>query len=142
MPFLIKQKVEEKRRVHRNWHRLRIPESRRLINTATQELKQLLNNNTNDCIQTFLQGLTLTESADYFLSMATKKIKQVNKPSPQLWKSQGTWVRNKVEKAHAFAEHLAKVSQQHLPISWKPLTNSNHQSTALKDQKFKKSLTA
>jgi predicted deacetylase len=50
----------------------------------TQELKQLLNNNKNDCIQTFLQGLTPTESTDYSLWKVTKKIKQVKKPSPPL----------------------------------------------------------
>jgi hypothetical protein len=43
---------------------LRTPESKRLLNTATQELAQLLNNNKNVYIQTFLQGLTPTESTD------------------------------------------------------------------------------
>jgi hypothetical protein len=33
----------------------------------TQELKQLLNNKKKDSIQTFLQGLTSTESTDYSL---------------------------------------------------------------------------
>jgi hypothetical protein len=54
---LIKQKIEEKRRLCRGWHRLRSPKGKRLLNTATQELKQQLNRNKNDCIQTFLQGL-------------------------------------------------------------------------------------
>jgi hypothetical protein len=31
---------------------------------TTQELKQLLNKNKNDCIQTFLQGVPPTESTD------------------------------------------------------------------------------
>jgi hypothetical protein len=66
-PILMKQKIEEKRRIHRGWHRLRTPESKRLFNTATQEFKQLLNKNKNDCIQTFLQGLTPTESTNYSL---------------------------------------------------------------------------
>jgi hypothetical protein len=44
---------------------------------------------------------------------ATKKIKQVKKLSPSLRTSQGTWARSNVEKAQAFAEHLAKVFQQH-----------------------------
>jgi hypothetical protein len=57
-PILIKQKIEEKRRLRRGWHRLRTPESKRLLNTETQELKQLLKRNRDDCIQTFLQGLT------------------------------------------------------------------------------------
>jgi hypothetical protein len=79
-----------------------------LLNTATQELKQLLNNNRSDCIQTFLQGLTPTESADYSLWKATKKIKP-----PPLRTSQGTWARSNVKKAHAFAEHLGDVFQPH-----------------------------
>jgi hypothetical protein len=64
-----------------------------LLNTATQELKQLFNNNRNDCIQTFLQGLTPTESTDYSVWKAIKEIKQVKKPSPPLRASQGTWAQ-------------------------------------------------
>jgi hypothetical protein len=64
-------------------HRLQTPESKRL-NTTSQEIKQLLNNNKSDCIQTFLQDLTPTESTDYSLWKVTKKIKQVKKPSPPL----------------------------------------------------------
>jgi hypothetical protein len=99
-PISIKQKIKEKRRLHSGWHRLRTPESKILLNTATQELTQLLNNK-NDCIQTFLQGLTPTESTDYSLWKATKKIKHVKEPSPPLRTSQGNWARSNVEKAHA-----------------------------------------
>jgi hypothetical protein len=74
--LLIKQKIKEKR-LRRGWQRLRTPKSKRLLNTATRELKQLLSKNKNDYIQTFLQGLTPTESNDYSLWKATKKIKQV-----------------------------------------------------------------
>jgi hypothetical protein len=63
-PIYNKQNIEEKRRLRREWHRLRKAERRRLLNTATQELKQLLSNNKNDCIQALLQGLTPTESTD------------------------------------------------------------------------------
>jgi hypothetical protein len=37
---LIKQKIEEKRRLRRDWHRLRTPESKRLLNTGTQATPQ------------------------------------------------------------------------------------------------------
>jgi hypothetical protein len=104
-PVLIRHKIEEKRRLRRGWHRLRTPVSKRLLNTATQALKQLLNNNRKDCIQTFLQGLTPTESTDYFLWREAKE------PSPPLRTSQGTWARSNVDKVHAFAEHLANVFQ-------------------------------
>jgi hypothetical protein len=107
LPILIKQKIKEKGRLRRGWHRLQTPESKRSLNTATQELEQLLNKNKNDCIQTFLQGLTPTESTDYSLWKATKKIKQ------PLRTSQGSWARSNAEKAHTFAEHLAKDFQPH-----------------------------
>jgi hypothetical protein len=93
--------------------------SKRLLNTATQELKQLLNRNKEDCIQTFLEGLTPTESTDYSLWKAAKKMKQVTKPSPPLRASQGTWASSNVETAHAFAKHLANVFQPH-PLEIRP----------------------
>jgi hypothetical protein len=137
-PILIKQKIEEERRLRRCWHQLRTPESKRLLNTATQELKQLLNNNKNDCNETFLQGLTPTEATDYSLWKATKKIKQVKKPSPPLRTSQGTRARNNVKKAHAFNEHLQTffscilqklnmIGKKHLHKVWRLPTNSNGQ---------------
>jgi hypothetical protein len=90
-PILIKQIIEGNRRLRRGWHRLRTQKSQRLL---TQKLKQLFNNNTNYCIQTFLQGM------------------QVKKP-PLLTTSQGTWARSNAKKACAFAEPLANVFQPH-----------------------------
>jgi hypothetical protein len=86
---------------------------RRANDYSTQELKQLLNNRKNDCIQTFLQDLSPTKSTDYSLWKATRKLKQATRPSPPLRTPQGAWARSNVEKAHAFAEHLVKVFQPH-----------------------------
>jgi hypothetical protein len=83
-----------------------------LLNTATQELKEL-NKNKNDCIQTFLQGLTPTDSTDYSLCKVTMKIKQVKKLCPPLRPSQATWTKSNVKEAHTFPEHLANVFQPH-----------------------------
>jgi hypothetical protein len=69
--------------------------------------------NKNDCIQTLLKSLTPTESTDYSLWRATKKIKQIKKPSPPLRISRGSWVRSNVEQANGFAEHLANIFQPH-----------------------------
>jgi hypothetical protein len=115
-PILIKQEVEEKRRLIRNWHRLRTPKSNRQI--VTQELKELLNNDRNDYIQTFLQGFTPTESTDNSLWKAPMKLKQVKKTS-LLRTSKGTWERSNVENAHAFAEHIAEVFN-HMPQKLNP----------------------
>jgi hypothetical protein len=51
-----------------------------------------------DYIQTFLQGLTPTESTAYSLWRAIKSLKHVKVPSPPLRTSQRTWARSNVEK--------------------------------------------
>jgi hypothetical protein len=47
-PIISKQKIEEKRKLHREWHHLQAPATKRLLNAATQELKELLHDNKND----------------------------------------------------------------------------------------------
>jgi hypothetical protein len=44
---------------------------------------------------------------------ATKKIKRATQPSPPLRTPLGTWASSNVEKARAFANHLANVVQPH-----------------------------
>jgi hypothetical protein len=41
-PIIIKKKMEEKRRLHRDWHRLQTPNSKKLLNTAIREVKELV----------------------------------------------------------------------------------------------------
>jgi hypothetical protein len=48
-------------------------EHQRAKGYLTLELKQLLNSNKTDCIQTFLKGLTPTESTDYSLGRWPRK---------------------------------------------------------------------
>jgi hypothetical protein len=116
-PSLIKQKIKGNA-LHKAWHRFRTSESKRLLNKATQEFKQLLSTNRNDYIQTFLQSLTPADSTHYSVWKVTKKIKQITKFSPPRGTPQGTSARNNTEKAHAFAKHLTQVFQPH------PLENS------------------
>jgi hypothetical protein len=97
-PVLIEQKIEEEKdsvKVGTDYERT--PDSKRLLNTATQELK-LLNRNKNDSIQTFLQGPAPTEATDYSLWKATKKIKQAKRPSSPLRPSQGTGASSNIER--------------------------------------------
>jgi hypothetical protein len=62
-----------------------------------------------------LQGLTPSASTDYSLWKATKRLKRVTTPSLPLRTPQGTWARSNLEKAQAFADHLASVFQPHPP---------------------------
>jgi hypothetical protein len=59
-------------------------------------------------MQAFLLGFTPKDSTGYSLWKVTKKIKQTTKSSPLLRTTQGTWVRNPTEKAHAFPNHLTQ----------------------------------
>jgi hypothetical protein len=83
-------------------------------------------------IQTFLQGLTPTESTGYSLWKATKKIKQIKKPPP-LRTSQGTWAR-------IFQPHPSgnEPEAEALTQLLKTPTKKGHQSSVSKEPKFKK----
>jgi hypothetical protein len=110
---LIKQKLLNKRRLRRNWHRFRTPESKRLLNTATRELKQLLTDTNNASFQTFLQDLSPAASTDYCLWKAAKKVKQAKNSSHLLRTTRGTWARTSTEKVLTLADHLTSVFQPH-----------------------------
>jgi hypothetical protein len=73
--------------------------SKKLLNRATQDLKQLLHQPKNVNIQTFLHGLTTTASTDYSLWKTTKELKTVTQLSIPIRTSQGTWAQSNVEKA-------------------------------------------
>jgi hypothetical protein len=90
----------------------RTPTSKKLLNRAKQDLKQLLHQHKNAGIQKFLHGLTPKASTDYSLWKSTNKLKtvtQISTPFP----SYGTWARSNAEKGQAFAHHLASVFQLH-----------------------------
>jgi hypothetical protein len=47
-PLIIQQQLAGKRKLRRDWHQFRAPESKRLLNAATQDLKQLIRTIKND----------------------------------------------------------------------------------------------
>jgi hypothetical protein len=96
--------------LRRNCNRFRTPESKRLLKTATRELKQLSDNN-NAYFQAFLQDLSPTAFTDYSLWKAAKRIKETTNCSFPLQTARGTWARTNIEKAQTFPEHLASVFQ-------------------------------
>jgi hypothetical protein len=102
-PILIKQKLLNERRLRRNW-RFSTPESKRLLNAATRELKQLLIDTNNASFQTILQDLSPTASTDFSLWKAAKEVKQATNSSHPLRTTQGTWAGTNTEKAQTFAD--------------------------------------
>jgi hypothetical protein len=96
----------DRRILQRNWHRLRTPESKRLLNTATRDLKQFLSENNNAYFQAFLEDLLPTASTDYSLWKAAKRTKETTNSSLPLQTARGTWARTNTEKVQTFAKHL------------------------------------
>jgi hypothetical protein len=112
-PLKIQQQLAAIRKLRRNWQHFRTPENKRLLNAATQDLKQLIRTSKNDQVHAFLQELTPTAATDYPLWKATKNLKRVTHSSPPLRTHLGTWADSNFDKAHAFAHHLSGMFQPH-----------------------------
>lgn len=110
-PTIIKQKIAEKRQARKRWQITRSPTDKQKYHKLATELKQLLNCLKNDKIQEYLKGLTPTETTDYSLWKATRKIKRPIHQIPPIRINHNTWARTDTQKANAFAEHLTSVFQ-------------------------------
>jgi hypothetical protein len=62
---MIKQKIFEKRNLRKRWQNTRSPQDKTKLNKAVNELKQLLNDQNQKAIQTYLESLTATEATEY-----------------------------------------------------------------------------
>lgn len=74
-PKSIKEKIAEKRKLRQQWRRTRSEEDKRNFNKSIRDLKKLIFNMKNHSIQEYLQSLSPTETTDYSLWRATKKLK-------------------------------------------------------------------
>jgi hypothetical protein len=113
LPHPNQTKLLNQRRLRRNWHHFCTPESKRLLSTATRELKQLLADTNNASFQSFLQDLSPTASTDYSVWKAAKIAKQATNSSNPLRTTRGKWARTNTDKAQTFADNLTSVFQSH-----------------------------
>jgi hypothetical protein len=81
---LTKQKILEKLQLRKRWQQSRSPQQKAKLNQTVQELKQLLNDQKQKAIQTYLKSLSATEVTDYSIWKASKKLKQPQTPIPPL----------------------------------------------------------
>jgi hypothetical protein len=124
-PLIIQQQLAVKRKLRRDWHRFRTPDTNRPLNAATQDLKQLIRTIKNEQVQTFHQELSPTAATDYSLWKATKHLKLVTLPSPPLRTHLGTWANSNFDKEQdllityrKFFNHtLQKIYQQMMKLS-------------------------
>ena len=105
----IKQKITEKRKLRKRWQNTRSPQDKAALNKAIKELKQLLHEEKQQAIQTYLANLTATDATDYSLWKATKRLKQPQTPIPPLRTSGGEWAKSDIQKANLLASHFENV---------------------------------
>lgn len=110
-PINVRQKIKEKRTLRKRWQVTRAPADKLKLNQACKEIKNLLESIKSQSIQNYLENLTPTDTTDYSLWKATKKIKQPQQNIPPLRTIENCWARNDKEKAQTFAHHLESVFQ-------------------------------
>lgn len=81
------------------------------MNKSIKDLKQCLKEEKNRGIKNYLENLTATETSDYSLWRATKKINCPRSFIPPIKKANGSWAKTSLDKATTFAEHLEKIFQ-------------------------------
>jgi hypothetical protein len=106
---MVKQKTLEKRKTRKRWHTTRSPQDKANLNKPVKELKQLLNDEKQKVIQTYLESLTATEGTEYSLWKATKRLKWPQTLNPPLRTDKREWANSDTQKANVLAEHFANV---------------------------------
>jgi len=107
----IKQKIAEKRKLRKRWQTTRSPQDKTAFNKAVNELKQLLYEEKQQAIQTYLTTLTASDATDYSLWKATKRLKQPQPTIPPLRTVGGEWAKSNMQKANLLAKHFEAVFQ-------------------------------
>jgi len=79
---IIKQKIRGKRKMRKRWQNTRSQQDKAKLNKAVKELKQLLRDEKQKAIQTYVESLTATEATEYSLWQATKRLKRPQTPIP------------------------------------------------------------
>lgn len=109
-PAEIKNKIAEKRRLRRIWHRSRHPSDKSMLNKAIKDLKLCLEEHKNNILRLNLESMSPSARGEHSLWKATKHVhgpQQSNHPI----RCQSSWARTDKDKAEAFAMYLAKVFQ-------------------------------
>ncbi|VVD04812.1 unnamed protein product, partial [Leptidea sinapis] len=98
----IRLKLEEIRRLRRNWHQSHLAADKTRFNRASRELKKMLKELSNLRLKT-LELITIT------LCGASRSVNKPQKHCPPIKSPNCAWAKTDSEKAEAFASYLAEV---------------------------------
>lgn len=113
LPFTVKEKVLEKRRLRRVWQNTRHPTDKREYNKAAASLKKFLVEIENETLQQRLENLTAKTPVKIENSL-WKTVKSRHKPQlaqHPLKTESGTWAKTDPERAEAYGLFLSDVFQ-------------------------------
>ena len=105
----IKQKILDKRKLRKRWQNTRSWQDKAKLNKAANELKQLLNDQKQKFIQTYLESLKATEAREYSLWKATKRLQCPETPILPPRTEGREWAKSDTQKAKVQADHFANV---------------------------------
>jgi hypothetical protein len=105
----IKQKILDKRKLRKRWQNTRSSQENAKPNKAANELKQLLNDQKQKFIQTYLEILTATEATEYSLWKATKRLQRPETPILPPRTERREWAKSDTQKGNVLADHFANV---------------------------------
>ena len=110
-PEYITNKVKEKRRARKRWQQSRDPVDKNILNNLSQSLNREIKKFKEDSLKKYVSNLSADKKTNYSLWKATKKLKSTVTHRAPIRKSDSSWAKSNIEKAEAFAEHLAGVFQ-------------------------------
>lgn len=111
IPWEVRNKILEKRRLRRVWHCSRHQEDKKLYNKAMVELREMIKNAKNETLAQRLESLTATKSTNYSLWKATSDLNQPKRTRPPIKLEGDKWARTPQQRIDAFANHLSNVFQ-------------------------------
>lgn len=89
------------------WQTTRFPRDKTQLNRLTAKLKEHIQTEKNESLQSQLRDLDAKATSNYSLWKTTKKLKRPTIPNPPIRRKDGIWAKSDLEKA--FASHLADV---------------------------------
>lgn len=108
-PLEIRELVLEKRKARRIWQKSRAPQDKTAFNFLTNRLKNLIKENKNETINSFLNGLSADKDSEYSLWKTTKRLKRPIIQNPPIRTEGGAWAVTAKQKADLFARHLESI---------------------------------
>ena len=105
----IQSKIQEKRRLRKQWQETRHPVTKSRLNKATKMLRQALQEQERESMRRFLTKLSPSNTSNYSLWKYSKSVLKPTERIPPIKTNNGNWAKTNTEKVQLFADHFSNV---------------------------------